>query len=76
VITLCGQPSDVTQTAIWRTPVLWYMGRRPIYGEGLIEVPVEVWTYNTGPNNLMRELRFVGGALESVKSLGYGYRAR
>lgn len=74
VLALCGQPSGVTQSSIWRTPVLWYGGQRAFYGTGLVEVPVETWTYNTGPNDFMRELRFEGGALVAVKTLGYGYR--
>lgn len=73
VLARCGRPSDVTQTTAWRTPVLWYAGRRAVYGNGLIEIPVEIWVYNMGPSNLMRELRFESGALVSVKVLGYGY---
>jgi hypothetical protein len=76
VLARCGQPSDVTQASAWRAPVLWYAGRRAVYGSGLIEIPVEIWVYNTGPGNLMRELRFESGALVSVKVLGYGYYER
>jgi hypothetical protein len=73
VLARCGQPGDVTQTTAWRTPVLWYAGRRAVYGSGWIEIPVEIWVYNTGPSNLMRELRFESGTLVSVRILGYGY---
>jgi hypothetical protein len=74
VLALCGQPSDVSRASTWRTPVLWYAGGRAYYGAGLVETPVEVWTYNTGPNDFMRELRFEAGTLVAVRTLGYGYR--
>jgi hypothetical protein len=73
VLAYCGPPSDVVRTSTWRTPAYWHFGRRYYYGDGLVEMPVELWTYNLGPSNLMRELRFEGGALVSVRSLGYGY---
>ena len=41
----------------------------------MVEVPVEVWTYNFGPYKLMRRVRFVDGLVEEIETLGYGYRA-
>jgi hypothetical protein len=45
------------------------------YGHGNYyqEVPVTVFVYNFGPRKLMRRLRFEGGALTDVETLGYGY---
>ena len=40
----------------------------------MVEVPVEVWTYNFGPYKLMRRVRFVDGLVEEIETLGYGYR--
>jgi hypothetical protein len=70
----CGEPTDVaTLRSIFRRPVIWGYGR-PIYvGDDAIEVPVEIWTYNLGPNKLMRQLRFEGGFLTEIETLGYGY---
>ena len=34
---------------------------------------METWTYNFGPNKLMRRVRFVDGIVEEVETLGYGY---
>ena len=34
---------------------------------------MEIWTYNFGPNKLMRRLRFVDGELQDIETLGYGY---
>ena len=44
------------------------------YVYGRTEVKVEEWTYNFGPNKLMRRVRFADGVVEEVKSLDYGYR--
>ena len=45
-------------------------------GEDFIEVPVEIWLYNLGPNKLMRRLRFEGGYVVDIDTLGYGYNWR
>ena len=55
----CGEPTDVvTARSVFRRPVIWGYGRPYYVGEDLIEIPVEIWTYNLGPNKLMRKLRF------------------
>jgi len=38
------------------------------------EVPVTEMIFNFGPHRLMRKLRFEGGMLTSIRTLGYGYR--
>jgi len=38
-----------------------------------VEIPVDVWVYNLGPNKLMRRLRFEDGKLVDIETLGYGY---
>ena len=38
--------------------------------------PTEVWTYDRGPRQLIRRLRFVNGRLESIDTDGYGYPER
>ena len=40
---------------------------------GEIEVPVETWIYNLGPNKLMRRIRFEDGIVVEIETLGYGY---
>ena len=70
----CGEPTEVTtMRAVFRRPVIWTNGRPYFIGEDFIEVPVESWVYNLGPNKLMRQLRFEGGYLVEVDTLGYGY---
>ena len=74
VIAKCGDPSDVAnQGSVFRRPVFWNHGRRYYAGENFIEVPIETWVYNLGPNKLMRRLRFEGGVVVEITTLGYGY---
>ncbi|MEO8063454.1 MAG: DUF2845 domain-containing protein [Pseudomonadota bacterium] len=70
----CGEPADVvTQRSVFRRPVIWTAGRPYYIGENLIEIPVESWVYNLGPNKLMQRVRFEGGVVVDIESLGYGY---
>jgi len=73
VASLCGPPTDIQRHDILRRPVEWIRGR-PYYMSYLPEpVPVEYWTYNLGPNRLMRRLKFEDGLLVDVDTLSYGY---
>lgn len=70
----CGDPTEiVTQKSLWRRPVIWTAGRPYFIGEELVEVEVEAWIYNLGPNKLMRRLRFEDGVVAQIETLGYGY---
>ena len=70
----CGEPTDIVEKrTTFRRPVIWNYGRPMYAGEDFIEVPVEVWLYNLGPNKLMRRLRFEGGYVVQIETLGYGY---
>ena len=70
----CGEPDDViAQKSVFRRPVIWSYGRPYFIGEDYIEIPVESWIYNLGPNKLMRRLRFEGGVVTEIETLGYGY---
>jgi hypothetical protein len=37
------------------------------------EIPVEVWTYNFGPDRFMQRIRFENGVIVRIESLGYGF---
>jgi uncharacterized protein DUF2845 len=70
----CGEPADIETRSILRQPVVWFHGRPVLAAPGsLVEVTVEVWTYNFGPHKLMRRLRFDDGELVDIETLGYGY---
>jgi hypothetical protein len=70
----CGEPTEVTtMRSVYRRPVIWSNGRPYFIGEDFIEVPVESWVYNLGPNKLMRRIRFEAGVVTDIETLGYGY---
>lgn len=69
----CGEPADVQTRSILRRPTYLVGGRTVFLGDGLIEIPVETWTYNFGPNKLMRRVKFIDGVVDEVETLGYGY---
>ncbi|HSC08347.1 MAG TPA: DUF2845 domain-containing protein [Steroidobacteraceae bacterium] len=70
----CGEPADIETRAILRQPIVWHHGRPVLAAPGsLVEVTVELWTYNFGPHKLMRRLRFEDGELVEIETLGYGY---
>lgn len=73
---LCGEPTDVQRRTILRRPYYDLHGRIVYFGDGLIEIPVEVWTYNLGPYKLMRRVRFVDGLVDEIETLGYGHHPR
>lgn len=70
---LCGEPTSVSRRDILRRPAFYRNGRHYAYGSDLVEIPVEYWTYNFGPNRLMRRIRFVDGLVEEIETLDYGY---
>jgi hypothetical protein len=70
---LCGEPSDITTRSILRRPHYFVHGRAIYYDGALVEVPVEIWTYNFGPYKLMRRVRFVDGLVDDIETLGYGH---
>ena len=70
---LCGEPSDVQSRSLLRRPSYFMNGHYYYFGDALVEVPVEVWTYNFGPYKLMRRVRFIDGLVEEIETLGYGY---
>jgi len=70
----CGEPTEVvTMRSVFRRPVIWTSGRPYFIGEDYIEVPVEAWIYNFGTTKLMRRVRFEGGIVVEIETLGYGF---
>ena len=70
----CGEPVDVINLAsVFRRPVIWTRGRPYYIGESAIEIPVESWVYNFGPTRLMYKVRFEGGVVTEIETLGYGF---
>lgn len=75
VVAKCGNPSDIDRGSALVPSVAWVNGVPVTAGNTLIEVPVELWTYNFGPTQLMRRVRFESGRVVSIEILGYGYAA-
>ena len=69
----CGEPTETQRTWIVRQPRFEYGGQE-IPFPGTDEVPVDLWTYDFGPNKLMRRIRFVAGKVDSIETLEYGKR--
>ena len=70
---ICGKPTEVHHERIRRPPILWHNGHPlRLLGED-VEVPVEIWIYNLGPDQLMRRIRFEDGVVTEMDTLGYGY---
>jgi hypothetical protein len=67
----CGEPVATKRTWITRQPRFEYGGQE-IPFEGSEDVPVDLWTYDFGPNKLMRRIRFVAGKVESIETLEHG----
>jgi hypothetical protein len=68
----CGEPESVQSRLAQRALTTRDYGR--VYIPGFVEdVWVEEWTYNLGPNQLMRLVRLENGIVAEIKHLGYGY---
>jgi hypothetical protein len=70
----CGEPTEVVkQRSVYRRPAIWTQEGPYYIGEDFMEIPVEAWVYNLGPNKLMQRVRFEGGVVVDIETLGYGY---
>lgn len=70
---LCGEPTEIITHTLLRPPLIWYYGQPVRVAGGDIEIQVETWTYNLGPQKLMRRLRLEDGLVVEIETLGYGY---
>jgi hypothetical protein len=43
------------------------------HNRSVVEVPVEIWTYNFGRRYFMREVTFIDSKVTRIKTLGYGH---
>jgi hypothetical protein len=72
LLQFCGEPASVQTRVAQRGLVT--RDRDYIYIPGFAEeVWIEEWTYNFGPNQLMRLVRLENGFVADIKHLGYGY---
>lgn len=71
VLDVCGEPAKMERTWIQRAPQ-YELGGTYYSFPGTEDVPVDQWTYDFGPNKLMRRVRIVGGIVVSIVELGKG----
>lgn len=70
---LCGPPTSVQHGVKVSATAVGGAHGSPSQTAGS-EVPVETWTYNRGPNQLLVNIRFVNGQVVEIKTLHqYGY---
>ena len=67
----CGEPTETQRTWMTRQPRFEYGGQE-IPFEGSEDVPVDLWTYDFGPNKLVRRIRFVAGKVDSIETREHG----
>jgi hypothetical protein len=88
VLVKCGEPIYATERKIYRSGIPRSRFRSFSLGNGynaditrrelihhnrsVVEVPVEVWTFNFGRRYFMREVTFMDGRISNIKTLGYG----
>lgn len=71
----CGSPTVVQRSIKVKAATVRVGGRTGNRSHTVgAEVPVQTWTYNRGPNKLMKSVRFVDGEVVAIKTLQeYGY---
>ena len=74
VASLCGNPTQVDRKSIVRQASGgWVNGQWVASAGAQVEIPVEVWLYNLGPDKLMRQIRFEDGRVVKIETLDFGY---
>jgi Protein of unknown function (DUF2845) len=74
VATLCGNPAQVDRSSIIRSASAgWVNGQWVQSGGAQLEIPVEIWLYNFGPDKLMQQIRFEDGRVVKIETLDFGY---
>jgi hypothetical protein len=63
----CGEPTETQRTWMTRQPRFEYGGQE-IPFEGSEDVPVDLWTYDFGPNKLVRRIRLIAGKVDSIET--------
>jgi len=73
VAALCGDPAQVDHKSVFKGIATAVGGQQNSVANASVEIQIEVWTYNFGPNKLMQRIRFEDGVIVRIESLGYGY---
>jgi Protein of unknown function (DUF2845) len=74
VIARCGNPTHVEHSTLTRSASgAWVNGQWVQSGGAQVDIAVEVWLYNLGPDKLMRQIRFEDGRVVKIETLDYGF---
>jgi hypothetical protein len=68
VVDACGEPVRKERTWIQRAPQYEFGGQDYSF-PGTEDVPVDLWTFDLGPNQFMRKVRFIAGEVDSIITL-------
>ena len=68
VLAACGEPVRKERTWIQRAPQFELGGQQYPFA-GTEDVPVDLWTFDLGPNQFMRRVRFIAGQVVSITTL-------
>ena len=68
VVAACGEPVRKERTWIQRAPQFEFGGQDYSF-PGTEDVPVDLWTFDLGPNQFMRKVRFIAGEVDSITTL-------
>jgi hypothetical protein len=68
VVAACGEPVRRERTWIQRPP-RFELGGRVYSFPGTEDVPVDLWTFDLGPNQFLRQVRFIAGEVNSITIL-------
>jgi hypothetical protein len=73
VAAACGEAAQVDHKSVYNGAGISTGGQPSALVGSTVEVQIEVWTYNFGPNKLMQRIRFQDGVVVRIESLGFGY---
>lgn len=68
----CGKPAQVDTKTAYTGVAGWGRNQHVVDGSA-VEIQVETWIFNFGPDQLMEKVRFEDGIVANVESMGYGY---
>ncbi|MCB9598107.1 MAG: DUF2845 domain-containing protein [Sandaracinaceae bacterium] len=71
---LCGEPAEIIQQTVTRSRVIQrQLPDGTIISDTIsVTVPIELWTYDFGPQRFMVRLVIEDGRIVSEETLGYG----
>jgi hypothetical protein len=64
----------VSRPAVVPCRVGYGVGRCTVYVQDTVQVPVEEWTYDFGPNQFIEYVTFEQGRLVHIRSGAYGHK--